>query len=64
MGELGERPWVAGGVQRRVLESFLAFLDDEGYVIKQRDEADLRLGPSFRSFWIEEYFSEQQTEYR
>lgn len=51
-----------GGAQRRVLESFLSFVNDEGYVIKQREDDDPELGPLWRHFWIEEFFAQSSQE--
>lgn len=53
-----------GGVQRRVLESFLAFLDDEGYCIRRREDDDPEFGPLWRDVWIQEFFDQSRTECR
>lgn len=50
-----------GGVQRRVLESFLAFLEDEGYVITQRDH-DQEWSEEARRTWVEEFFARAKQE--
>lgn len=62
MGEVEQPKAPQGGAQRRVLESFLAFLDDEGYCIRRREEDDPEFVPLWRQVWIEEFFAQAKQE--